>query len=170
MKKSILMYGALAGLFAGGMLWVMWPFHQSGQAQEYGMLIGFASMFLGFSLIFVAVKKFRDNMNQGVISFGKALTIGLLITLVASVVYAVCWELLYNTLASDFVEVYTKNYLTQLKAEGADAIELEAATAEMKSFGDMYANPFTRFGFTLMEIIPVGIVMSLLAALTLKKK
>ena len=170
MKKSILTHGVLAGLFAGGMLWAMWPLHQSGQAQEYGMLIGFASMFLGFSLIFVAVKKFRDNVNKGVLTFGKAISIGLLITLVAAIVYAVCWELLYNTLASDFVEVYTKNYLSQLKAEGADAAKLEAATADMKSFGDMYANPFMRFGFTLMEIIPVGIVMSLLAALTLKKK
>ena len=40
----------------------------------------------------------------------------------------------------------------------------------MESMKEMYKNPFIRFGFTLMEVSPVGIVISLISAGLLRKK
>jgi len=55
------------------------------------MLVGYAAMLLAFSLVYVGVKSYRDRENGGVICFGKAFQVGLLISLVASTIYVITW-------------------------------------------------------------------------------
>ena len=40
--------------------------------------------------------------------------------------------------------------------------------AEMAQFGEMYANPLIRMPITFIEIFPVGLVISLIAAALLR--
>ena len=40
---------------------------------------------------------------------------------------------------------------------------------EMDSMAEMYKNPLIRFGMTLMEIVPVGLIITLLSAFLLKR-
>ena len=60
--------------------------------------------------------------------------------------------------------------LQELKASGATAAEIENKTAEMKKFSVMYKNPFFNALMTYMEILPVGLVVTLISSLILKKK
>ena len=81
MKRIVIVNGLIAGLITGGMFLVtMGLYHKNGNF-DGGMWFGYASMLLAFSLIFVAIIRFRDKYNNGVISFGKAFRIGLYITL-----------------------------------------------------------------------------------------
>jgi hypothetical protein len=43
-------------------------------------------------------------------------------------------------------------------------------TKEMADFSVMYKNPFVNAGMTYMEILPVGLLVSLISALILKRK
>jgi hypothetical protein len=66
------------------------------------MLIGYASMLIAFSLVFVGIRNYRDKFNEGVISFGKAFKIGIMIVLIASTMYVVAWLIDYFFFIPDF--------------------------------------------------------------------
>jgi hypothetical protein len=131
---------------------------------------GYATMILGLSVIFVAVKSYRDNYNHGLITFGKAFRIGLLITLIASTVYVVVWMIDFKWFVPDYFDKYTAGVIADMKAQGATAAEIKAKTIEINNGAQMYKNPLFNALFTYMEIVPVGLVISVIAALILKKK
>jgi hypothetical protein len=170
MKKIVLVYGGIAGVIVGGMFFATWPLHEKGIINfDNGHLVGYTTMVIALSLIFFAVKSFRDQQSGGNITFGKGLVIGLLITLVAGVLYALTWEIMYNTVASDFMEKMSQHYYDTAVKEGASEVKLAELKQEMQEFSVMYENPIIRFGFTLLEIIPVGIIISLISAGLLRK-
>ena len=171
MKKIVLVYGIIAGVVAGGVLMASMPFYSNGSLDmSNGAVVGYTSMVIALSLIFFAIRSFRDKQNNGKISFGKALTIGLLITLIASIIYSLAWEVCYNTVAKDFMTTYSEYSLNELKASGATDEIIEHSKAEMTEMTEMYKNPLVRFPMTMLELLPVGILLSLICSLILKKK
>ena len=49
-------------------------------------------MVIALSMIFFGIKSYRDNYQNGAIGFWKGFQVGLLITLIASLMYALTWE------------------------------------------------------------------------------
>ena len=139
---------------------------------DYGtsMLIGYASMLIAFSLVFVGIRNYRDKYNEGVISFGKAFKIGIMIVLIASTIYVVAWLIDYFFFIPDFIEKYSAHMLDELKASGASQIEIDKQTKEMASFVRMFKNPFFNAMMTYIEILPVGLIVTLISSLILKRK
>ena len=169
MKKIIFTCGLIGGAISTiGYLYSMISGHQVGW--DWSMVFGYASMLLAFSLIFVGIRQYRDRHLGGTIKFGKAFLVGLYITLVASSVYVLVWLFYYYNFAPDFMEEYSTHYLEKMRAAGASAAEIEAATKEMASFGEMYKNPLFNALITYTEILPVGLLVSLVAAAILKRK
>lgn len=167
MKKIVLIYGSIAGLIVSSMFVIT---HSSGKIDfDNGMFIGYASMVIAFSLIFFGVKNYRDNHLKGAITFGKALKVGLLVTLVASVIYAVMWEFYFNLVVPDFMNEYTTHIIKTMEKEGASAEEIAEAKSQMQSTSELYQNPIFRFLMTLLEIVPVGFIVSLICAALLRK-
>jgi len=170
MKKIIWVCGVIAGIIS-----VSWgvlgeAVLSDSLSLNTKMMFGYATMLLGFSLIFVAIKNYRDNYNSSQITFGKALRIGLLITLIASTVYVVVWMIDYSYFVPDYGDKYQAQAIAELKASGASAAEIQKQAAEITSSMAKYKSSAAfRVMFTYLEIVPVGIVVSLIAALILKK-
>ena len=170
MKKIIWLYGIIAGIIS-----VSWGVLSEGVLSDSlslntRMIFGYATMILAFSLIFVGIKNYRDTYNNGYITFGKALGIGLLITLIASTVYMVIWMIDYSYFVPDFGEKYQAQVVAEMKASGASAAEIQKQIAEMAPMMAQYkASPGFRIMFTYLEIAPVGIVVSFIAARILKR-
>ncbi|MBT1709705.1 DUF4199 family protein [Fulvivirgaceae bacterium PWU5] len=171
MKKIVLINGVIAGAIAGGMLFISTPLVRDGMLSfDSGTLVGYTTMVVALSMVFFGIKSYRDQHLGGTITFGKALAVGALITVVASCVYALVWEVCYHTVASGFMDGMADYYLREKREEGATAAELEQYSREMNDMMVMYQNPFIRFGMTVMEILPVGVVLTLLSAVLLRKK
>lgn len=171
MKKVVLIYGLIAGTIVGGMMLITMPLYENGTFNfDNGELTGYTTMVVALSMVFFGVKSYRDNHAGGTITFWGGLKVGLLITLVASIMYAATWEVLYARMGEEFSQKMVQHYMDDLKAGGATDTEIAEAKAKWDSFGEMYKNPLIRFGVTLMEIFPVGLVISLLTAGLLRKK
>lgn len=170
MKKIILTHGLIAGLITGLMMFITIPLHKSGTLDlDAGMIIGFATMFIALTLVYFGIRSIRDKHFNGRISFVQGLSSGILIALIASLVYCVSWEICYHTFAQGFEDTYSQMYLDNLKAEGVSEEVYQQELIKMNEFKTNYKNPTLRFGMTLIEIFPVGIIFSIISALILKR-
>lgn len=173
MKKNILIYGLIAGIVVSTvmLLIVNYVSHCEGSVDyDTSMLIGYASMLIALSLVFVGIRNYRDKYNGGVISFGKAFKIGILIVLIASTIYVIAWLIDSRFFMTDFAEKYSAYMLGKLKASGASQMEIEKQTKEMANFVQMSKNPFFNAMMTYLEILPVGLVVTTISSLILKRK
>jgi hypothetical protein len=173
MKKNILIYGLIAGVVSSVLMLssVNYLSHCDGNVDyNTSMLIGYASMLIALSLVFVGIRNYRDKYNEGVISFGKAFKIGIMMVLIASTIYAVAWLIDNYFFIPDFAEKYSAHMLDQLKASGASQAEIEKQTKEMADFVRMSKNPFFNAMMAYSEILPVGLLVTLVSSLILKRK
>lgn len=170
MTKNIFTYGLIAGaVVAIQMVFMIRIFYDSPDF-EPSMFIGYASMIVAFSMIFVGIKNYRDKFQDGIITFGKAFKMGLWIAFIASTIYVVTWLIYYYFFVPDFMEKYAQHVLHQATKEGATAVELAAKTKEMEGYKEMYKNPLFVVLLTYFEIFPVGLLVAVISALILKRK
>lgn len=172
MKKNVLVFGLISGLVVSTVMSISMLTINNNPEIELGntsMIVGYLSMLVAFSLIYVAVKNFRDKQNNGVISFGKALGMGLLIALIGSTIYVIAWAFIYNVYMPDFMDKYWAQMQKAAQASGS-ATEIQETTAEMVKYKELYKNPFFFTLITYAEIFPVGLLVSLITALILKRK
>jgi hypothetical protein len=170
MKKIIFTCGIIGGIISISWCIFSMQVFKTNMSMNERLFFGYAAMILAFSLIFVGVKNFRDNYNGGIISFSKAIKIGLLITAVASTVYVVVWLVDYYFFIPDYMDKYAAAMLADLKANHASQAVIDKQMAEAAGYAKMYKNPLFNALLTYTEIVPVGVVVSLIAALILKRK
>ncbi len=174
MRKVTLTYGLLAGAIISILMLLAVVLWENGAITfDNSALIGYGSMVVALSMIFFGIKSYRDNYLNGAIKFGKGLQVGALITLIASLMYATAWETYYQTnpdIKATFMDKYTDHSLNKMKAKGASPVEINQKAKEMADLKDMYKNPVIRFGLTRLEILPVGIVITLVCAAGLRRK
>jgi hypothetical protein len=168
MLKTILAYGAIAGLVVGVPLTILTLSMSGGQMMQWGMLVGYASMLLAFTTIFVAIKQRRDRDGGGVIGFWPAFGLGLGIAFVAGLFYVAAWEIGSALSHADFAATYSRAMIEQQRAAGVSGEALARYSAEMADFRRSYANPLFRLPMTFIEIFPVGALVSLIAAALLR--
>ena len=170
MKKNVLVFGLIAGAIVSSLMIFGMAKGIETMNWDYGMAIGYTSMIIAFSFVFVGIKNYRDKYNNGSITFGKAFKIGFWISLIASTMYVIAWLIYYYGFVPDFMDKYTAYYMEKAAASGASAAEIQKQSAEMEGWKEMYKNPLYVILFTYMEILPVGLLITLISALILKKK
>ena len=170
MTRIVLVFGLISGAIAAALMWILMGIVKSGAINfDNGMIWGYATMIIALSLVFFGIKSYRDN-NGGHITFLKGLQVGILISLISSVCYAASWELYYRGSGQEFLQKYTAYYLDKMKADGASDTEIEKARVEGEQFMQLYENFFVRFAMTLMEILPVGIIVTIISAALLRRR
>ncbi len=169
MFANILKYGLIAGLVVGGISFVM--FTSMGDQHDFdnGMLIGYTTMLVALSAVFVGLKRYRDRELGGVIRFWPAFGMGVAMTAIAGVLYVLSWEASQAITGGDFMTAYSDYVIGQARAKGESAAAIAKMSAEMAEFKVMYANPLFRLPMVFSEIFPVGVLVSLVSAALLRK-
>jgi len=125
-------------------------------------------MFLAFSLIYFGVRKYRDQEQGGVITFGKAFLMGLGISAVAGIMYIIVWEIYLNISDYAFIHDYAASIIEKKEKAGVSAAELSIIQEDMTKMIAQYGNPLFRLPMTFTEIFPIGLIVSLISAFFLK--
>ena len=168
MTRYILGYGGIAGLLiiVTMIVGIVLGGHGSATASE---LFGYLVMLVALSLIFVAIKRYRDRALGGVIRFGQALALGMGIAAVAGVAYVVVWEIHLAMTDFAFVKEYTAGLIDAKRTSAASPEELAALEARLAEWASQYAKPWIRLPITFTEIFPVGAIVALISAAVLRK-
>ena len=171
MKKDVWKYGLLSGLALAIMGAATVPLeHKLGTSNSVAMAVGYTVMVLSFLIVFVGVKHYRDTECGGSITFGRAFAAGALMMLITCACYVLLWEALVATVEKNFAHQYTASMIQRAQNSGLQGAALDAKIAEAHKFEITYANPLYRMAMTLLEPLPVGIVMSLVTAGILRRK
>ncbi|PLX22832.1 MAG: DUF4199 domain-containing protein [Marinilabiliales bacterium] len=168
MKKIVLTFGIIAGIIVSAMLLI--SFIDGMVDFESGKVVGYLTMIIALSTIFFGIKTYRDKHQNGSIKFGKAFKMGLYISLIASTMYVASWMILANTTAKGFMDDYYTYSVEQLHKSNLSQEEIEIKIKEIKEFQEIYKKPAVMAGFTYLEILPIGLIISLLSASILKRK
>ncbi len=165
MLRKILSFGTLAGVIVAVPTFAMFTALQgNAPGGALGMAIGYTIMLAALSMVFMGIKRYRDEELGGVIGFWPALALGLGISLVAGIFYALAWEAALAVTGMDFAAGYARSVVADARASGASAAALAKLSAEMATFQAQYADPLYRVPMTLLEILPVGVLVSLVSA------
>ncbi len=170
MKNLILKYGLISGGVGAVMMFCMALYlgNDPGKMSN-GEVVGYVGIVLSMMFVYFGVRAYRDQAASGVISFGKAFQVGLLITLISCAIYVIAWFVVSNTLMTDFMEKYVAYTLQQLQANGASAEKIAETTAQMDYYKELYKNPLLKAAITFIEPFPVGLAVTLLSAAMLRR-
>jgi hypothetical protein len=169
MRRIVLTFGLIAGAILSIMMAITMPFHEK-IGFDNGMIIGYTTMVVAFLMVYFGIKSYRENVANGEISFGRAFKVGLLITLIASTCYVLTWQVIQRVFPNDFMAQWTEYTLEKERAAGASEATLTAKRAEMEKFQEMYRNPLINMAMTLAEVLPVGLLMTVVSAAVLRRR
>lgn len=116
-------------------------------------ILGYISICIALSFVFFGIKHYRDKVNNGQISLGKSILIGLLISVFAGVGIALADYIYTAFINPSFFQDYQKQHIEAGKKE--ELIEFTSGMAAL-------------YMFVLVTII--GFIISLISALILQRK
>ncbi len=131
------------------------------------MVVGFLMMFLAFSILFLGIRRFKNQNLGGFIKFSKALSLGLAMVVFSGIAYVIIWEIYTAMTDNAFIGQYTDNLIELEKAKDLAPEALADFIAKAEAREIKYANPFYRMPVTFSEIASMGLIVSLLSALVL---
>ena len=169
MKKTVLTFGLISGFIMIAMMTISLVLSDR-IGFGHNLVLGYTILVLGSLLIFFGIRSYRENIGGGQISFGRAFAVGILITVVASVCYVVCWEIIYFNFMPDFADKYAAYIVEQARASGATQQVIDAKLAEMKGLKALLDNPLYNGLMTFAEPFPIGLLVTLISAAVLRTR
>lgn len=168
MRKTILAFGLSSGGIASAFMLATTPFVEE-KMLGTADLIGYSSIVLVGLLIFLGVRSYRRK-SGGRLTFRQGFLVGLGITLVSSAVYLLAFQILYYGLRPGIHEVYAECMIERAERGGATSAEIAETTERARKIVELYENPWTNIAITLLESLPAGLVLAILAAAVLRKR
>lgn len=170
MRKTIVTFGLISGAISSFLMAVTVPFADRLGHEKGALMVGYTGMVLSFLLVFFGIRSYRDNVNNGQITFARAFAVGISITVISCLCYVITWEIVYFNFMHDFMDKYSAHQVAKVKASGASPEAVQAQLQQIEKYKILYENPFFNSLVTFIEPFPVGLIMTVLSAAILRRK
>lgn len=128
--------------------------------------LSFVSWIIIIAGLFYAMKLYRDTVNQGILSFGNAFAIGLLVCIVSGLIASIFAYIQFSFIAPELIDKLTQISEEKLLSRGMSEEMIEQSMAISKKF--MTPVMISVWAFVMSVII--GTVLSLILAAIVKKE
>lgn len=170
MNKSAIKFGLVLGGIQAAIMFSFAPVILSNDSSLHSsQLVGYTSLIVSLSLIYFGIRDHKVITLGGEISFKEAIKTGASIAFISALIYTASWMLmseLYPELNDNVAELYKSTLDYKKLAPEELSKELLAIDRRMEK----YQNPLVKFCFTMLEILPIGLFISLLASYILRTK
>ncbi len=168
MKKTVLRFGAYSAITICVLFMISW-FVLDRLSMSTQEILGYVSIVVSLSFVYFGIRHFRDKENDGKVSFKKALTIGILISLITALTFGLLDVLYTEVLNPDFMDDYYGEVVETMRAN-LPAAELDAQLAQLEAEREQFSNPFISFTIMSATVFIIGCIVTLLSSLTLQRK
>lgn len=160
-KSIMLNYGLYLGLASILIQLIKYVLGMTYEIVWWESVLGFV---ISIVFIFLGTKAFRSS-NQGLLSFGEGLKVGIGIALISAIIIVIYQQIFMNFIEPDYManmmEVTRQTYVEQ----NMTSEQIEAAMEMSEGF----SSPLITSGFALIGALFVGFIISLFTTLILKK-
>ncbi|WP_304232088.1 DUF4199 domain-containing protein [Jiulongibacter sediminis] len=170
MSKAAIKYGLISGAIVSILLAFSAPYMINNQGSlGTSQLMGYISMMLALVLIYFGIRERKMKELGGEITFLDALKTGAMIALICSVIYTISWMII-SGIYPEVNESIANMYRNEINAKDIDDAQKAVELAEVNEMMQNYQNPIFKFGITMLEILPLGLVVSLISSIILRTK
>lgn len=159
MKTYKIKYGIIGGIVSSILGTLNWLLIAKSLGVGVSQTVGYASIVISLLCIPLGIKYFRDNLNNGTVSFGEAMKIGFGISFIAGLVMA---------LHSIIFFVFQKDEFIAWQRNSLSGDELEAFNQQMASMPDYVLSPMFQGLVMFLTVLVIGVVINILSALLLR--
>ena len=168
MKKTILRFG-LYGAVTICLLFLLTWFLLKDSNFEFSEALGYLSMVVALSFVYFGIKNYRDQENEGTISFAKGLIIGILISLITAIAFGIIDVIYITYINPDFTETYYNEAVEEMRQQ-LSAAEFEVKLKELEQQKALFSNSLFAFALMSGTVLVIGFIISLISALLLQRK
>jgi hypothetical protein len=170
MKKTILTFGLISGILASILMIATLPLLKALEHGNRGMIVGYTAIVLVALLVYFGIRSYRDNQANGTITFGRAFTIGLGITLISCTIYVITWQIIYFNFMPHMMDSYFAKLVQEAQSSPGSPAVIQAKVDAIRHSQQLYQNPFFNALYTFIEPFPIDLLITLISAAILRKK
>ena len=157
--------GALAILVLGSIhLFLLMP----NNSWETNEVFGYLTMILSMVFVFFGVRHYRDRVNNGILTFGQGLKVGMLIVLIPAVFFGLFTILYIEVINPGWQDQYYGDMLVKLKANTPPE-KLDEKVREFERMRQMFDKPIFQFLLMAGTVLVIGFIASIISAITLRR-
>lgn len=174
MKSPIVKFGVIGGtvvsvLFLGPFL-IFSDMYTNPDSMAWGEVVGYSTMILSMLAVHFGIRQYRNEFFPASFSFVKGLGTGVLITLVATAVFYLGNVLLYEVLMPNLLTDFAEPYKEHLMQSATSEIEKEQIIEEFEKNSAILENSYLYALLMAVTVFFIGLVISLVSALILKRR
>lgn len=160
MKKSIVRFGLISVVLLGIIGYFPWMIWKDSLSYSSAEVLGYASMLVALSMVFLGLKYFRDKENDGKLSFKQGFSLGMLITAFPAIAMGVFTYIFYETKGDEFGAWA----ISQMPPE--QALEYK----ELMASDSMYTSSVFQSVVMIATVAFLGVIVTLISAMVLKRE
>jgi len=165
MKNPILRFGLIGGIVLFILAQLQWQFVGTSMSYNQAQIVGYLSIIFALTSIYFAVRKYREEVGAGYISFGKAFQIGSLTALIPAAFMFVSTVIFYLSYGEEF-----KAWALAEMQKTTPPEKLAMMMEQYETNQALYDNPYFQGLIMFLTVMVIGLIVSAITAFILQKK